>query len=237
MMRERWDMVIAAPPCTFLSAAGTQYVMPTSPTYRPERLESVHAAAEFFLECLAANAPFVAVENPRMHPIAREIIGPSAFRVQPWHFGDDATKATHFWTRGPLPPLMPTRMGDRHGWSMQRVNSARRIGTSQWRIARRTPPGMAAAMAAQWGTLQMPARVTDSGQVHPESSRAGSVTAALQLQAVTEAVSGLDAAPGLRPCSHCGRPFLPKRWVNEGEAYCRNACRQAAFRRRHRGER
>ena len=70
--------------------------------------EKLFDAAEFFLECMNANAPLVAVENPVMHKYARQLIGRRPdFTVQPWMFGDDFKKRTCFWTRG-LPPLRPT---------------------------------------------------------------------------------------------------------------------------------
>jgi hypothetical protein len=103
------------------------------------------------LACLNANAPFVAVENPVMHKYAREIVGRKAnFSVQPWQFGDPAKKRTCFWTKG-LPPLTTTSnltaadaKPDCHYASP---------GPDRWKERSRTYPGIASAIADQWGAI------------------------------------------------------------------------------------
>lgn len=102
LLRKRWAGVIAHPPCTRLCNSGVRWLA------ERDLWDDMRQGAAFFLECLNANAPLVAVENPVMHRYAREIIGRGPdFTVQPWQFGDPAKKRTGFWTRG-LPPLTPT---------------------------------------------------------------------------------------------------------------------------------
>ncbi len=146
MLGERWDLVIAHPPCTYLANSGVRW--------RVERNEwdLVREGAEFFLACLGANAPRVAVENPVMHKYAREAIGGErpSFSVQPWQFGDPAKKRTCFWTRG-LPPLRATsRMTADEAVAECHLAAP---GPNRWKERSRTYQGIANAIADQWGGL------------------------------------------------------------------------------------
>ena len=143
LLREPWDLIVAHPPCTRLCNSGVRWLA------ERDLWDDMRAGAEFFLACLNAPAPFVAVENPVMHRYAREIIGRRAdFTVQPWQFGDPAKKRTGFWTRG-LPPLRATSamtaadaMPDCHRASP---------GPDRWKERSRTYQGIANAIADQWG--------------------------------------------------------------------------------------
>ena len=106
---------------------------------------------DLFLAFLNAPIPRIAVENPVMHGHARAIIGRGPdFTVQPWQFGDPAKKRTCFWTRN-LPPLRPT--------SIMTAADARADcylaspGPDRWKLRSVTYPGIAQAMAKQWGAL------------------------------------------------------------------------------------
>ena len=137
----RWDLVIAHPPCTFLCNSGVRWLHE-----RPGRWVDMWKAARFFLDCLNANAGMVAVENPVMHGHAQVFVGPPTFTVQPWQFGDPEKKRTCFWTRG-LPALIPTDI------VQPTKQSIHRMAPSPKRAALRSRffPGMAGAMAYQWG--------------------------------------------------------------------------------------
>lgn len=146
LLRQSWDMVIAHPPCTYLSNSGVRWLHSDPGRWRDMRL-----GAEFFLDCLCANAPLIAVENPVMHKYARDIIGRGPdFTVQPWQFGDNEKKRTCFWTVG-LPPLVPTSDldGSTAGDSVHKASP----GPDRWKARSRTFPGLAEAMATQWGAL------------------------------------------------------------------------------------
>ena len=146
LLSQPWDMVIAHPPCTYLANSGVRW--------RVERKEweQVSDGADFFLACLNANAPLVAVENPVMHKYAREAIGGErpSFTVQPWQFGDPAKKRTCFWTRG-LPPLTPT--SDMTAADARADCHLASPGPVRWKERSRTYPGLAAAIADQWGAI------------------------------------------------------------------------------------
>lgn len=141
------DMLIAHPPCTYLCNSGVRWLHSDK-----GRWAHMEEAAEFFRWILDLPIPFIAVENPVMHRYAREAIGGErpAFTVQPWQFGDPAKKRTCFWTRG-LPPLVPT--------SNMTAADARADchlaspGPDRWKERSRTYPGIAIAIATQWGAV------------------------------------------------------------------------------------
>jgi hypothetical protein len=139
-----WDLVIAHPPCTRLCNSGVRWLA------ERDLWGEMEAGALLFKACLAANADCVAVENPVMHKYAVDIIGRRQdFTVQPWQFGDNFKKRTCFWTRGLL-PLRPTSNLDGSS-AIAEVHLAS-PGPSRWKIRSKTYPGIAAAMASQWGT-------------------------------------------------------------------------------------
>ena len=96
LLQEKWDLVICHPPCRYLANSGVQYMHK-----HPDRWARMEEAAELLLECLAANAPLVAVENPTPHGYAREIIGRPDFAVHPWQFGEPFSKRDLFLDKGP----------------------------------------------------------------------------------------------------------------------------------------
>jgi len=130
-----WDLMIAHPPCTYLCRAGDRWHAAS-----PQR----RAAAEFVRELLAAPVPRIAVENPRTSALPRPDLV-----IQPWEYGHRETKATCLWLRH-LPPLMPTEVWA--GPYEARVHRAA-PGPDRWKVRSRTLPGIAAAMADQWGAL------------------------------------------------------------------------------------
>jgi hypothetical protein len=143
VLRQSWDLVISHPPCTYLANSGVRWLHSD-----PTRMRKVQDGAAFFLECLHANAPRVAVENPVMHGYARKMVGRGPdFTVQPWQFGDNERKRTCFWTRG-LPPLRPT--SDLDGTTAAQSVFKATPGPDRWKDRSRTFPGLAEAIADQW---------------------------------------------------------------------------------------
>lgn len=143
MLAQPWDLVVAHPPCTRLCNSGVRWL------HERDLWDEMRDGVAFFMACLNANSPRVAVENPVMHRHARELVGRGpCFTVQPWQFGDDATKRTCFWTRG-LPPLKPT--SDLDGSTARPEVHHASPGPDRWKNRSRTYPGIARAMADQWG--------------------------------------------------------------------------------------
>lgn len=142
-----WDLIIAHPPCTYLTVAGNRYY-----AHRPDLYEPAAEFATMFFDY----APKVAVENP-IGRLSRLYRKPDQI-IQPYQFGEDASKATCLWLKG-LPLLRPTErvagriVNGRERWSNQTDSGQNRLGPSADRANRRsmTYPGIARAMAEQWG--------------------------------------------------------------------------------------
>lgn len=144
VLDDSWDLLIAHPPCTYLTNSGVRWLHE-----RPERWELMREGAEFFRLLLDAPIPRVAIENPVMHKYAGEIIGrPFSQSIQPWQFGHPETKRTCLWLRR-LPPLVPTRVVHGREARVHRMPP----GPDRWKERSRFYPGIARAMAEQWGRL------------------------------------------------------------------------------------
>ena len=104
-----------------------------------KRYRLMLAARSFFFECLNADAPFVAVENPLPMAIA-ELPKPSCF-VEPFWFGEKYSKKTLYWTKN-LPPIMA---------ETEHPNPKQFVRSSRGKYRSRTFPGVANALAKQWG--------------------------------------------------------------------------------------
>lgn len=141
LLKQPWDLVIAHPPCTRLCNSGVRWL------HERALWDDMRAGAAFFLACLNANAPRVAVENPVMHKYAVEQVGRKHdFTLQPWQHGEPFTKRTCFWTRG-LPALVPERIMTERRPSSWLASP----GPDRWKERSRTYPGIATSMANQWG--------------------------------------------------------------------------------------
>lgn len=146
-----WDLMIAHPPCTYLANSGVCWLgTGKGKTLNQERWQAMIEGAEFFKALLNAPIPMIAIENPIMHKYGREIIETRYSQViQPYEFGEAVTKKTCLWLKG-LPPLLSTMVVTGKMFQAGRDepnNSERQKNRS------RTYPGIAAAMAMQWGGL------------------------------------------------------------------------------------
>lgn len=160
VLREPWDLVIAHPPCKYLSVSGMHW---TTRGFRdPQETVKAIAFAEAIWNCAA---PKVCIENPTSVLSTRSSLGKMTQRIQPYEFGHDASKGTCLWLRG-LPKLKPDPAQFVHGrivtgpdgkerrrWANQTDGGQNRLGPSPQRSAdrARTYPGIARSMAEQWG--------------------------------------------------------------------------------------
>lgn len=148
---ERWDMMIAHPPCTRLANSGVHWLD------RRNLWDEMKEGAEFFKELCDAPIHRIAVENPIPHKYAIEIIGRKYDQiVQPWMFGHPESKATCFWLKG-LPRLIPTNVLTKQKgtkWENQTPSGQNKLGPSsnRWKERSKTYIGIAKAMAEQWGS-------------------------------------------------------------------------------------
>lgn len=147
-----WDLMIAHPPCTYLTNAGVSWL------YRKEgRWDDMKEGAEFFRRLLEAPIDKIAVENPIMHKYAVEIIGRRQDQViQPWMFGHMEQKATCLWLKG-LPELKPTNSVKEEMLKLdpkvrQRLHYLP-PSKDRWKIRSETYQGIADAFATQWSAL------------------------------------------------------------------------------------
>ena len=143
---EGWDLMIAHPPCTYLSYAGKGH------WDDPGRAELREAALDFFLRLYNAPIGYVCVENPRGYPL--QAFRPADQRVEPFMFGSPERKRTYLWLRN-LPLLNPTCPLWDYGTPKVEASGKRRWftdrGSSDSHYRSRTFPSIAKAMAEQWG--------------------------------------------------------------------------------------
>lgn len=168
-LNEGWDLMIAHPPCTFLASSGVQWLshpedkdLPFDerrphPKY-PNRRQDMLDAVEFVKALYNAPIPRIAIENP-IGLLSSRWKKPNQI-VQPWMFGDEATKSTCFWLKN-LPELTPTKIvgkgertvfksGKSHPkWYADALAKARTKEERQL-IRSKTFPGMADAIVEQW---------------------------------------------------------------------------------------
>jgi hypothetical protein len=144
----KWDLMIAHPPCTYIASSGLHW------NWRIDgRAGKTEEALAFVDLLLRAPIPRIALENP-IGCISTRIRKPDQI-VQPWMFGDDASKATCLWLKG-LPLLEPRNQlpGDRRTRRANQTPSGQnKLGPSpdRWKLRSITYPGFAQAMAEQWG--------------------------------------------------------------------------------------
>ena len=142
-----WDLLIAHPDCTYLTVSANAWAG------EDWRIEARLAAMHFVRSLWSFPVERVAIENP-IGVLGTFWKRPTQI-IQPWQFGDDASKNTCLWLRG-LPQLEPTAVlcGDRGTRrANQTASGQNRLGPSPTRKMERsrTYPGIAAAMAEQWG--------------------------------------------------------------------------------------
>lgn len=161
-LKEAWDLVIAHPPCTYISNLNSGLLSKKHPQRRAERLMEMFPAVEFFLCCLNANSPKIAVENPIPCPEALKLIGIKYSQIiQPWQYGHPYSKATCLWLKS-LPLLVPTKIvhptmrlvatGGNNLIAKPKVRVAKSVYGSG-RMHSIFHVGVAKAMAEQWGIL------------------------------------------------------------------------------------
>ena len=148
-----WDMMIAHPPCTYMTNSGVTWLHRD-----PTRWEKLDQAAAFFSTLLNAPIPRIAIENPIMHKYAKERIGgiKQTQVIQPWMHGHMEQKATCLWLKG-LPALTPTNNVKEQMLQLP-ASERQRLhwlppSPDRWKIRSATYKGIAEAMAEQWGTL------------------------------------------------------------------------------------
>ena len=132
-----WTLIIAHPPCTYLSAISPSSIHITGMTME-EHDRLTQLGAQFFMRCYNADAPYIAIENPR--PLRRANLPQPSCYVQPSWYGEKYTKKTLFWLKN-LPPLLP---------EIEFPDPKSFVNCSRGKYRSRTFWGIARAMATQW---------------------------------------------------------------------------------------
>jgi len=142
ILGDGWDLMIAHPPCTFLAVSGARW-------FKDREIEQ-QEALEFVALLLTAEIPKIALENP-VGVISSRIRKPDQI-IQPWQFGEDASKKTCLWLKN-LPKLVSTDVIQKKVYANQTPSGQNKLGPSPDRAKLRsiTYMGIANAMADQWG--------------------------------------------------------------------------------------
>ena len=156
-IEDKWDLIIAHPPCTYMSKAGARWMFPTAGKISQERFDLAIKAKNFFFEFINADCERIAVENP----IPLKIVGlpiPTQ-KVQPYQFNHPYSKCTCLWLKG-LPKLKTTNIvSDFKPFLPSNTGGfAKGMGGSRGVVhnakdASKTFEGIAKAMADQWGVI------------------------------------------------------------------------------------
>ena len=153
LLKQKWDMIIAFPPCTFLSKAGACRLYPTAGNIDPIRYQKGVEAKAFFMKFINANCDKIAVENP----VSLKVFDMPQWtqEIEPYQFGHPFSKKTRLWLKG-LPKLEPTKIVEKKGTylpSSTSKNAYTGLNDKKTRcpkVASKTFEGIAKAMANQW---------------------------------------------------------------------------------------
>lgn len=157
----KWDMIIAHPPCTFLSSVGASRLFSADHSIKDrERERRGWAAREFFMQIMGADCDHICVENPA--PMKYFKLPPYTQIIEPYMFGDPWKKRTCLWLKE-LPQLTPTDIVEPAGcWTVSGGGETCRIrlrggkSANSAKARSKTFPGIARAMAARWGGMEPP---------------------------------------------------------------------------------
>lgn len=154
----KWDLLICHTECTYFCNSAVRWftTIPKKPKpgviYGPPRWKELEKAAELFNYLWHSDIPMVAMENPIPHCYAVELVGGYTQIIHPWQFGHGELKSTCLWLRG-LKELTPTRIIPKHLRKprVHHESAGMKYGLTRNQRRSVTYPGIADAMAVQWG--------------------------------------------------------------------------------------
>ena len=157
ILKKGWDMMIAHPPCTYLTVTGNKWFKPEYKDRFPTRQQDRKDAIKFFMMLAEAPIDKIVIENP-IGIMSTTYKKPNQI-IHPWQFGHEASKSTCLWIKG-LPNLEPTNIvgkGEfvtyKSGKRMTKwyADAASKPPKERAKIRNTTFTGIAQAMANQWG--------------------------------------------------------------------------------------
>lgn len=145
----KWDMIIAHPPCTYLSNAGARFLYPKG-VLNEDRLKLGLQAKQFFMAIYNANCERIAIENPIPSKVYQ--LPPYTQTIQPYEYGHPFKKKTCLWLKN-LPLLQPTDIIPESNRQSTKIagNWFNKGGKERQKNRAKTFEGVAKAMAEQWG--------------------------------------------------------------------------------------
>jgi hypothetical protein len=159
ILNDNWDMIIAFPPCIYLCSSGLHWNKRV-----PGREEKTKQAFKFVMKIVNANCERIAIENP-IGCISTKWRKPDQI-IQPYYFGEDASKATCLWLKNLLPLkstkyVEPRIVNGKKRWSNQTNSGQNKLGPSvdRSKIRSKTYQGIANAMSVQWSKKNKQLRI------------------------------------------------------------------------------
>lgn len=155
---KKWKMMIAHPPCTYMSKAGARWMYPTAGNLCKDRYDKAMEAKEFFLALLNAPIEYIAIENPTPLKIVGLPVHSQA--IQPYQFGHEYSKRTLLWLKN-LPPLISTEIMSTYKPYLPSNTGGKKRGQKYYSVsitqkeASKTFSGVAKALAFQYGNLMI----------------------------------------------------------------------------------
>ena len=144
---EDWYLGIFFTPCTFSSNSGVRWMYNEDGAINRERMENMFEYAGMLRDCLNSDIPYTGCENPIPHKWALGVIGRKYDQIiNPWQFGHGESKQTCLWLKN-LPLLNPTNIVEGREQKMWKLPPSE----DRAKLRSKTYPGIADAMAEQWG--------------------------------------------------------------------------------------
>ena len=155
---DKWDLIIAHPPCTFLTNTGNRWFNVEKYGEKAiKRLADREEAIRFFMEFVNADCDHIAIENP-IGCMSTRYRKPEQI-IQPYEYGDPERKSTCLWLKN-LPKLVPTNIVEPELITLPNGKTMSKYHYETWKLSSKerakarskTFPGIAKAIAEQWST-------------------------------------------------------------------------------------
>lgn len=154
IVEDGWDIMIVHPPCTYLCVSGNRWMNDEYKNRFPTRIQDRSDAIDFFMKCVKTDIDKICIENP-VGIMSTKYKKPTQY-IQPWEFGEHASKKTGLWLKNlpllhPVNPTPPITEEDKKEYLNWHTKTLSLQSNERQKIRTKTFPGIANAMASQWG--------------------------------------------------------------------------------------